>query len=225
MRSVGCFLLFLCLLSSASAQQSSANSATVVPTLVNFTGVLTDASGKPLTSAVGITFSLYKDSEGGAPLWIETQNVQPDKAGHYSAALGSTTSGGLSSELFVSGEARWLGVQVQGLAEQPRILLLSVPYALKAKDAETLGGKPASSYLLNSQETGGVPVSAQSNSTVAVQASNSSTSAITPSFSGSGTTNFIPRWTSTTNLGNSLIFQSMVGNLGMVQLVRRKSYR
>ena len=76
----------------------------MVPTLVNFTGVLTDASGKPLTSVVGITFSLSKDSEGGAPHWIETQNVQPDKAGHYSAVLGSTTSGGLSSELFVSGE-------------------------------------------------------------------------------------------------------------------------
>src|SRR3990170_1578308 len=34
------------------------------------------------------------------------------------------------------------------LEEQPRILLVSVPYALKAADAETLGGKPASAFVL-----------------------------------------------------------------------------
>jgi hypothetical protein len=42
--------------------------------------------------------------------------------------------------LFATGESRWLGVQVQvpGEIEQPRVLLVSVPYALKAADAETL---------------------------------------------------------------------------------------
>ena len=227
MRSVGCFLLFLCLLSSASAQQSSATSATVVPTLVNFTGVLTDASGKPLTSVVGITFSLYKDSEGGAPLWMETQNVQPDKAGHYSATLGSTTSGGLSSELFVSGEARWLGVQVQGQTEQPRILLLSVPYALKAKDAETLGGMPASAFVTTEAQTSsaqagtsaamgtsGPSTSAQPGQGVYRASAASSTSQSTASVGGTGTTNFIPRWTNSTTLGNSLFFQ-MGANVGL----------
>jgi hypothetical protein len=52
--------------------------------------------------------------------------------------------------LFTSGEVRWLGIQVGTEAEQqPRVLLVSVPYALKAGDAETLGGKPASAYMLN----------------------------------------------------------------------------
>jgi hypothetical protein len=50
--------------------------------------------------------------------------------------------------LFSSGEARWLGVQVQGQAEQPRTLLLSVPYALKALDAETIHGMPLSAFVL-----------------------------------------------------------------------------
>ena len=45
-------------------------------------------------------------------------------------ALGSTSSQGLPANVFASGEARWLGVQVQGQAEQPRVLLMSVPYAL-----------------------------------------------------------------------------------------------
>ena len=48
---------------------------------------------------------------------------------------------------FSNGEARWLGVQAESQPEQPRILLVSVPYALKASDAETLGGLPASAFL------------------------------------------------------------------------------
>jgi len=76
---------------------------------------------------------------------METQNVHPDKFGHYSVALGSTSSQGLPANVFATGEARWLGVQVHGQDEQPRVLLMSVPYALKALDAETIGGKPAAS--------------------------------------------------------------------------------
>lgn len=48
--------------------------------------------------------------------------------------------------------ARWLGVQVEGRPEESRILLVAVPYALKAADADTLGGKPASAFVLSTQE-------------------------------------------------------------------------
>ncbi|MBI3406411.1 MAG: hypothetical protein HY046_13235, partial [Acidobacteria bacterium] len=41
--------------------------------------------------------------------------------------------------------------QVPDEPEQPRVLLVSVPYALKASDADTLGGRPATEYLLRSQ--------------------------------------------------------------------------
>jgi hypothetical protein len=33
-------------------------------------------------------------------------------------------------ELFTSGEPRWLGVRINGGEEQPRVLLVSIPYAL-----------------------------------------------------------------------------------------------
>lgn len=39
-------------------------------------------------------------------------------------------------------------MQVQGQAEQPRVLMVSVPYAFKAHEAETLGGKSASDFAL-----------------------------------------------------------------------------
>ena len=141
--------LFVGSILSLSAQQAPATAAKVmVPPLVNFSGVVSDGNGKPLSGTVGITFSLYKDSQSGAPLWVETQNVQADKSGHYSVALGSSSSQGLPPDLFVLGEARWLSVQPQGQAEQPRVLLLSVPYALKAADAETVGGLPPSAFML-----------------------------------------------------------------------------
>src|SRR5580693_2000126 len=140
-----CLSLICCVL-QLSAQQSTTSA--IVPPVVKFGGVLTDVNGKPTTGTVGITFSLYKESQGGAALWVETQNVTLDKTGHYAAMLGSTTSQGLPADLFASGEARWLGVQAQGQAEQPRTLLMSVPYALKALDAETIGGKPLSALQL-----------------------------------------------------------------------------
>jgi hypothetical protein len=169
--------------------------------VVNFNGGLIDTNGKPLTGVVGVTFSLYKNSEGGAPLWMETQNVQADKTGHYSVMLGSTASQGLPSNLFVSGEARWLGVQAQGETEQPRVLLLSVPYALKALDAETIGGKPASSFMLAPAPGAGSSSSHGPNNL--------------PPLTGTGTPNHITKWLTTTKLGNSGMFETAAGNVGI----------
>src|SRR5713226_7810821 len=121
-----------------------------VPRLVKFAGTMKDELGKARTGVVGVTFAIYKEQEGGAALWLETQNVELDEQGRYTVLLGSSKSEGLPLELFTTGEPRWLGTQVQlpGEVEQPRVDLVSVPYALKAADAESLGGKPASSYAL-----------------------------------------------------------------------------
>ena len=188
------------------AQEPSSRSTPVVPAMVNFPGTLTDVSGKPMTGVVGVTFLLYREQQGGAPLWMETQNVSPDKAGHYSAMLGSTTSQGLPANLFVSGEARWLGVQISGQPEQPRVLLLSVPYAMKAGDAETLGGLPLSAFML---------ATASTNSQLAPRPSGvspTSPSALPPASSTvtttGGTVNAIPLFTTATNVQNSILTQT-----------------
>jgi hypothetical protein len=56
-------------------------------------------------------------------------------------------------DLFTSGKALWLGVQPQlpGEGEQPRVPLVAAPYALKAVDADTLGGKSVGDFVLASQ--------------------------------------------------------------------------
>src|SRR5439155_9067680 len=83
------------------------------------------------------------------PLWKETQKLQLDKQGSCTALIGATQPDGVPVELFRSDEARWLGVQVQGEPQRPRILLVSVPYALKAVEAEKLGGRSASDFVLS----------------------------------------------------------------------------
>jgi hypothetical protein len=79
---------------------------------------------------------------------METQNLRADGNGRYTAMLGATLPDGLPAEPFTSGQAHWVGVQVEGQPGQPRVLLVSAPYALKAGDAETIGGLPPSAFLL-----------------------------------------------------------------------------
>jgi hypothetical protein len=168
-----------------------------------------DESGKPRTGATGITFLFYKDRSGGTPLWMETQNVTLDMKGHYSVLLGSSKPDGLPTDLFAAGEARWLAVEPERESEQPRVLLLSVPYALKAMDAETLGGRPVSDFALSSLQAGNTAVATTATPQAGASSGNSvlQRPGLAP-IAGSGTKNFIPIWTSSSALGNSTIFET-----------------
>ena len=199
-------LLLVCavpLSGQQAAVASSTSSTAVVPPLVSFSGVLTDVNGKPLTGVVGVTFALYKDAQVGAPLWLETQNVYPDKTGHYTVLLGSTTSSGLPPDLFVAGEARWLGVQAQGQAEQPRVSLLSVPYALKAADAQTVGGLPASAFVLAAPPNASNASAASASAAVQPMATGT-----TPVTTAGGTVNKLAKFDATADVTSSQIFDN-----------------
>ena len=60
------------------------------PWLVKFDGVVKDRFGRLQSGTVGLTFSIHELQEGGTPLWAETQRVQLDDQGHYTALLGAT---------------------------------------------------------------------------------------------------------------------------------------
>ena len=196
-RSWAIILLILLSTSATVAQLPSAGSGSTntsaVPPLLKFRGTLADAPG----GATGVTFALYSQQTGGAPLWLETQNVTIDDKGGYTAYLGANHSGGIPPDLFTSGSARWLGVQAQGQAEQPRILLVSVPYALAAGDAQTLGGMPLSSFVLAPQ--------ASNSPSLKTSTSEGGTPANTTSASGS--TNYVAKFTAN---GRSLVNSTIV---------------
>jgi hypothetical protein len=192
---------------NALAQSTSAVTPVGVPRLVNFSGTAADTSGKVLSGTVGVTFAIYKEQEGGAPLWMETQNVAADRSGSYTAQLGVSKPDGLPLDLFTSGEARWLGVRVNGGEEQSRVLLLSVPYALKAADAQTLGGLPPSAFVLAAPAAGAgtTPAVETSPAVPAGAVPPAASSAVTTT---GGTINAIPLWTTATNVQTSLLSQT-----------------
>ena len=138
--------LFVSVATEAQCMNAANGCAQTVPHLVKFSGTLKNISGAP--PVVAIRFVIYGDATGGTPLWQEVQNAQIDQQGHYDVMLGATASEGVPVSLFATGETRWLGVQalLPGQEELPRVLLVSVPYALQAENAETLGGWPASAF-------------------------------------------------------------------------------
>jgi hypothetical protein len=203
----------LCLICATAlhAQQPPPSAVTAVPRLVRVTGTIVPADGQPAAPVESVTLAIYADETGGAPLWQETQDVAVGADGRYSVLLGGTLPDGLPLDLFASGEARWLGRRFEraGEGEQARVRLATVPYALKASDADTLGGLPPSAYVL-----------AQPGASAGAGATNAGAAGIAVALAvpvvaplSSGTPGYIGKFVSPTDLGNSAIYDSgsMVG--------------
>jgi hypothetical protein len=100
-----------------------------VPVVIGHQGRLFDAAGNPVTSTLGVTFSLYANASDTAPIWQETQTIAFTN-GYFSATLGSSTA--LTTSVF-NGSSLYLGVKVGADPEMaPRALVASVPYAMMA---------------------------------------------------------------------------------------------
>src|SRR5208337_4522331 len=219
--SIALALSTLLFASISSAQQTSTVAATTsasVPNLIRYSGTLKDAQGAvPSGTPLGVTFAIYKQQDGGAAVWQETQNVTPEANGQYSVLLGSTTAAGLPGDLFSQQEERWLGVQLQGQAEQPRVLLVSVPYAFKAHEADTLGGLPASSFVkaTPSDSSDARATAASSSDSASGKArDNPAPAGGDVVIRGQGATNYLPLWVEPNLIHNSVIYQTG-GNVGI----------
>jgi hypothetical protein len=132
-------------LSPAAALAQSGMPATVIP----LSGRLSLANGEPRTGTALLVFSIYADEKDAGPLWIEYQVVNLDPTGRYDARVGASFDDGIPSHVFAftGGAARWLGVTVENETEQPRMRLVSVPYAVVAGSAATLDGRPPTDFV------------------------------------------------------------------------------
>jgi hypothetical protein len=189
----------LLLFMAVSIAQVTTDRQSGVPRLIRFSGALEKSDHAGMT---GITFSLYEQQSGGAALWIESQSAQVDADGKFTVWLGATHADGVPLDLFATGQAQWLGIQAEGQSEQERVLLASVPYAAKAGDAETLGGKPLSAFLLAEPTSDGSPSPTQRTAALAIPIL-SSGSGSTPAVTG--VPNYLPKFVDTSNFGNSII--------------------
>jgi hypothetical protein len=204
--------------SASATQVSSAATANSVPQIIQFSGQLGGtANGAAAVPAgtISITFTLYENEQGGTALWSETQNVQVDAQGHYTALLGSTSPDGLPMNLFTTVQAHWLAVQplLEGYSEQPRVLLVSAPYALKAGDAETIGGFPASAFVKvlptdasADSSTGGSGSLAVNTLSGALNGKGTAGKANPPTCAGGN--NYIPFWHPNPTLCRSVIWET-----------------
>ncbi len=146
-----------------------------------------------------VTLGIDADELGGAALWQETQSLEIDPSGRYTLLLGATEASGVPLDVFSSGQARWLGMlwARPGEVEGPRMRLTSVPYALSASNAETLGGKPASAYLL-SPTAGGEGSS---------ETGTAQPGGVEPSVVNPGTTNSLAKYINANDLGSSAVYE------------------
>ncbi len=118
-----------------------------VPLLINYQGRLNNASGQPLTGVYDIVFSIYDVDTAGTLLWSETQSVTVTK-GLFNVLLGSQTP--LFEDIFLG--VNYLGIKVGTDPEMtPRQQMVSVPYAIRAMNADELGEIPASYYATRNE--------------------------------------------------------------------------
>jgi hypothetical protein len=115
-----------------------------VPGKINYQGRLADGTtGEPLPGSHNVTFRLYDAATDGNELWTESQVVMVDSAGVMSAVLGSTTPIDVGFD-----GATWLEVEVDGEVLSPRREIVSVVYAFRALNADSLGGFHSGSFAL-----------------------------------------------------------------------------
>jgi hypothetical protein len=200
MKKIHYVVLCAAVLLSFFATVAGAREVETTPRVLKFNASLaSDFASRFEPGVVALTFSIYKERDDETPLWIGTQNVTIDENGRFTVLLGEDDKDGVPLELFTSGDARWLGIQRVPERERERVLLASVPYAIKASDADTLGGKPLSAFVL-ADET--------ELTTTAGEPGKKKKPVV------NGVAGFIPKFTDTTNIDNSILFES-AGKIGL----------
>lgn len=157
------------------------------------------------------TFAIHDTEEGGPPLWEEVQTVRVEADGRYSALIGAGSADGVPTALFATGEPRWLATTLlDGSAPPSRVLLTSVPYAVRAAtagNAETLAGRPASDFQLTPDAwRRSAPAASDDGASVGTREAGPRVN--------NGTANYIGKFQNTVDLVNSVMFEN-AGRIGV----------
>ena len=132
---------------------AQSNAAPTVPHLLNYQGMLVGANGATLPDGTYVlTFNVYSNATAGtAPLWgpqiFDGQNIAGHGApvalvgGRFNVILGPADTQGNDLVGALVGTNRYLGITVGGTTNiVPLQQILSAPFALRAANADTLGG-------------------------------------------------------------------------------------
>ncbi len=182
-----------------------------IPQTINYQGVLKDASGVVVPNGdYNLTFKLYDLPSGGSALWNETKTINV-VGGIINTQLGSVTP--ITSATIVG--AAWLGITIGTGSELiPRITLTSVPYSimsLTVPSGSITAIKIADAQVVKSLNglKDNVNLVAGSNVTITPSGNNltiNATGGGGGTIGGSGTANYISKFTNSTTLGSSTLF-------------------
>lgn len=117
------------------------NSYAEVPYLINYQGRLTDTSGVPLDGLYNITFRLYDAEAAGNLLWQGTYNSVSITKGIFNILLGDVNDSGFNFTALGFDKPYWLEIKVGEDVLNPRQMIASVGYAIRAENLSPLDNK------------------------------------------------------------------------------------
>ena len=108
--------------------------AELVPHTINYQGWLTDNSPQqqPVDGTTNMQFSIYDTEIAGNQLWQENWPLVYVSKGIFNVMLGNNGNP-IPASVFNSGTARYLEVQINGLALSPRQQISAAAYAHKSE--------------------------------------------------------------------------------------------
>lgn len=113
---------------------------------INYQGQLFNpgAGGLPIGGTkFQFGFTLYRDENGGSPIWSEQQTLTTNPDGTFNALLGSVVE--LNDPIFTGNEL-FLGVAINGQGTQPLQIISYVPYSWWSRNADKLSGFGAEDF-------------------------------------------------------------------------------
>jgi hypothetical protein len=122
-----------------------------VPALINYQGLLTDINGNVVSGSKTVSISIHDAATNGAQLYTENIGSVTVQNGIYSFQFGS---GPTFATTLSTGTQHWLQVTLDGVAQTPRERLVSVPFALKAAQADSLTPAPEVDVYLRMMSVG-----------------------------------------------------------------------
>ncbi len=120
-----------------------------VPALINYQGLLTDINGNVVSGSKTVSISIHDAATNGAQLYSESIGSVTVQNGIYSFQFGS---GPTFTTTLASGSQHWLQVTLNGIAQTPRERLVSVPFAMRAVEADIAGFNAAAEARVRSLE-------------------------------------------------------------------------
>ena len=190
-----------------------------VPRVVRVEGQFTPGGLAQASPVEAVTLRLYDAETGGALIWEEAQDARLDAQGRYAIFLGAGSAEGLPLSV-LDGGPRWLDVRFAREASTGvRVPLTSVPYALKAADAETLGGWPASAFVRAGRGAGdaaaaGAAIATAGDATEATATTGDPAGRTPRPAVNTGTANFLGKFVNAIDLTSSVLYEG-AGRIGV----------